>query len=148
MRMWYGVSGIAVRCKLWALLMMLSPSCFAHATHIFISFSMPKQSIMQWLEQAKKANANVYLKGFINNSFKQTINEASKVTTEQSAPFLLDPKSFEKFDIRQVPAVVFVDDNQEPITVYGDIGLSAAANIVAVRTKCVAAEEVIKLLPS
>jgi type-F conjugative transfer system pilin assembly protein TrbC len=107
---------------------------------------MPEMSIKQWLQQAEKANAQVYLRGFVENSFKKTINRATLVIKDNSQGFLLDPKEFEKHKIEKVPAVVFVDDNQEPITVYGDMGLLPAAQLVATRAESKSAKEVIEKL--
>lgn len=122
--------------------MILSNACFAK-THVFISFSMPKESIKQWISQADKANAQVYLRGFINDSFKQTMLEASFLVNENSREgFLLEPKLFEKFKIEKVPAVVFVEDNQEYVVVYGDIGLKAAAESAMSRQHSDAAKKV------
>lgn len=144
--MWCGVSDIAVRCKLFVLIMMMSNSCFAHVAKVFISFSMPEMSIKQWLQQAEKAHTQVFLRGFVDNSFKKTINKATLVIKDNSQGFLLDPKEFERYKIEKVPAVVFVDDNQEFITVYGDVGLLPAAQLAATRAESKAAKEVIEKL--
>jgi len=126
--------------------MMMSNSCFAHVAKVFISFSMQEMSIKQWLQQAEKAHAQVYLRGFVDNSFKKTINQATLVIKDNSQGFLLDPKEFERYKIEKVPAVVFVDDNQESITVYGDVGLLPAAQLAATRAESKAAKEVIEKL--
>ncbi|MBI2792172.1 MAG: type-F conjugative transfer system pilin assembly protein TrbC [Gammaproteobacteria bacterium] len=144
--MWSGVNDIAVRYRLFFFIILMSNNCFAHSTKVFISFSMPEMSIKQWLQQAEKANAQVYLRGFVENSFKKTINRATLVIKDNSQGFLLDPKEFEKHKIEKVPAVVFVDDNQEPITVYGDMGLLPAAQLVATRAESKSAKEVIEKL--
>jgi type-F conjugative transfer system pilin assembly protein TrbC len=124
----------------------MSNICYAEGTHIFISFSMPKTSIKQWLEQGAKANAQVYLRGFVKDSFKETIIESSEIIDEGSPGFLLDPKMFEKYKIEKVPAVVFEEKGQEPIIVYGDIGLLAAAEAVHRVTDNANAEKVISYL--
>ncbi len=145
--MLYGVNAIAVRCKLFLLLMILNSGCFAE-TKVFVSFSMPRTSIQQWLEQADRAKAQVYIRGFVNNSFTDTMKEAATLVKESSQEgFLLDPKSFERFHIDKVPAVVFIDDNQEPIVIYGDIGLQAAAERALAKASSVAAEKVLRNLP-
>lgn len=138
----FGASAIVARYKFLAVLLMFVNSCWAQSTHIFISFSMPKTSIQQWLSQAEKAHAQVHLRGFINNSFKQTMAEAGTLFKKDNYEgFLLDPKIFEQFKIEKVPAVVFVEDNQDYVVLYGDIGLKAAAEAAITRTNSGAAKK-------
>lgn len=116
----------------------------AQSTHIFISFSMPRASILQWIEQAEKTQSSVHLRGFVNNSFKETMQVSNELLkNNQNGGLLLDPKLFEHYHIQTVPAVVFVEDNQEPVIVYGDIGLKAAAEMALARVNLRVARKVL-----
>lgn len=140
----FGEKGTVVLCKFVTFILMLLPTIsYSAGVHIFISFSMPKTSIKQWIEQADKANVQVYLRGFVKDSFKQTVIESSEIISESSPGFILDPKMFDKFKIEKVPAVVFEEKGHEPIIVYGDIGLLAAAEAAQRLTGSAKAIEVI-----
>jgi conjugal transfer pilus assembly protein TrbC len=92
---------------------------------IFVSFSMPKESIKGWITQAKKVGAAVYIRGLVNNSFKDTAKIISGLVQDQSGGLLIDPTLFKKHSITQVPAVVVV--NRESFDViYGDVTLDYA----------------------
>ena len=39
---------------------------------IFISFSMPEESLKQWIAQAQRIHAPLIIRGLINNSFTET----------------------------------------------------------------------------
>jgi conjugal transfer pilus assembly protein TrbC len=104
---------------------------------IFVSFSMPKESIKTWALEANKIGANVVIKGLVNNSFKDTIatvyefikdNQARSV---QAQGVVLDPTLFEKFHINKVPAVVVADHFDNYDVVYGDVTLDYALSTIA-----------------
>ena len=73
---------------------------------IFVSFSMPKTSLQQWLAQAHRIGASVVIRGLINNAFKDTLSTMTALLSDNVSGLLLDPTLFQKFDIKQVPAVV------------------------------------------
>lgn len=102
---------------------------------IFVSFSMPDESLKGWLREANMINAPVIVRGFVNNSFKDTINKIGALTKDNHGGIQIDPTLFQRFHVDKVPAVVVV---KEPncITgmsctfdydiVYGDVKLSYA----------------------
>jgi conjugal transfer pilus assembly protein TrbC len=95
---------------------------------IFVSFSMPKESIKGWIAQAQKVGASVYIRGLVNNSFKDTAKAVSELVQDQVGGVLIDPNLFKKYSITQVPAVVVVNgkDEKEDFVVYGDVSLDYA----------------------
>jgi conjugal transfer pilus assembly protein TrbC len=118
---------------------MLSP-CYATQwvdknIIIFVSFSMPDESLKGWLREANMVNASVIVRGFVNNSFKDTINKIGALTKNNHSGVQIDPTLFQQFHVEKVPAVVVV---KEPncITgmscifdydiIYGDVQLSYA----------------------
>jgi type-F conjugative transfer system pilin assembly protein TrbC len=86
---------------------------------IFVSFSMPEQSLKLWSQQAEKTGSNLILRGLINNSIQATTQ--NKII----GGFNIDPEMFQKYDIKTVPAVVLVKNNQYDV-VYGDTSLESA----------------------
>ncbi len=113
-----------------------------HNVFIFVSFSMPKQSLRLWVQQAKAAGATLVLRGLVNNSFRQTAAAVQTLMTDQRGGLTIDPNVFRRFHIQQVPAVVVANGAAsrclDPATcsltappydvVYGDVSLTAALN--------------------
>lgn len=80
---------------------------------IFVSFSMPRQSLVSYLSTAKKIHAHVVMRGLVDNSFKTTFKEISGLVEEaHGGGIQLDPVLFKTFHITEVPAVVILSDNQ------------------------------------
>jgi type-F conjugative transfer system pilin assembly protein TrbC len=73
---------------------------------IFVSFSMPADSLKLWLEQAHKAGAKVVIRGLVNNSFKQTRLAVGQLLGKNIGGLQIDPTLFSRFAINKVPAVV------------------------------------------
>ena len=92
---------------------------------IFISFAMPMKSISGWLKQANLIGASVYLRGFVNNSFKDTLEIARQLFEKVVGGVLIDPTVFNKYSILQVPAVVVQGDHDFDV-IYGDVTLDYA----------------------
>lgn len=93
---------------------------------VFVSFAMPKPSLIVWQEQAKHYGAVLLLRGFVNNSLKATLQQlAIDTTSNKVLQVSVDPMAFERYHITQVPAVVLAQGEKVDI-VYGNIGLSAA----------------------
>ncbi len=67
---------------------------------IFVSLSMPETILKQYDSIAKKIGAKLVMRGFKNNSFKETINYTQKIAIE------VDPVAFKKFGITSVPSFV------------------------------------------
>ena len=67
---------------------------------IFVSLSMPKSLLEQYDSMARKIGAKLVMRGFKNNSFKETIKYTQKIAIE------VDPVAFKKFDVTAVPSFV------------------------------------------
>lgn len=97
---------------------------------IFISFSMPENSIKQWMSDAEKIQAPVVVRGLINNSFKETMQRMSKLTQDNHGGLQLDPTVFHDFHIDKVPAMV-VNNGHDFDVIYGNVTLPFALKKVA-----------------
>lgn len=113
---------------------------------IFASLSMPEASLKRIGQQARRAGAAVIFRGLRygmgQGNWKRSV-EAMKPVTDTGAVVLIDPRQFERFDIRTVPAVVVslhaLEDCAEgacasrSARVDGDVSLEYALERVAVR---------------
>lgn len=107
---------------------------------IFVSFSMPKESIKGWMNDAEKIHSPVLVRGLVNNSFKETTKKIMALSEDNHGGVQLDPQLFKAFDIKQVPAVVVIQDIQCVTTktcsgtydvVYGNVHLDYALEKIA-----------------
>jgi len=97
---------------------------------VFISSSMPIKSIQQWAIQAEKLGAELVIRGFVNNSFKDTVILAQKLFSKhQVGGFNVDPFKFQKYEIEAVPTVV-LDVGGVVDKVHGDIGLIEVLELI------------------
>jgi len=96
---------------------------------VFISFSMPKESIKGWMNEAAKINAPVVIRGLVNNSFRETLNRVNELTGDNKGGVQIDPMLFREYKVSQVPAVVVRNANDHDV-VYGDAHLDYALQTV------------------
>ena len=86
---------------------------------IFVSFSMPSESLQRVVAQARKAGATVVLNGFKNNSWKATA-EAIRDLGETGGNVIINPNAFAKYEIKSVPALIVARaDSVEQISSAG-----------------------------
>jgi len=72
---------------------------------VFASFSMPTESLKQLVSTVAKVGGSVVLRGFKNNSYRQTV-QAIAALGEASASVSIHPKAFAQYKITAVPAFV------------------------------------------
>ncbi len=146
----------------WAICWLLSSSltCIANIPNkniepnetnpilIFVSLAMPQPSLIQWFIQAKKINGPIFIRGLIDNSFKETQINVTSLAEDSNNGVILDPRIFEQYDITEVPAVVIHNTSisclpnqscsQMPPfnVVLGDMGLDTALSLVANDNDC------------
>ena len=78
---------------------------------IFISSSMPINSLKQFSIASNKANGVMVLRGLINNSFKQTVSFIRTLNNKQGTRVIIDPNAFNLFAVKKVPEIVVIIDN-------------------------------------
>ena len=84
---------------------------------LFLSFTtLDKDTVLMYAKQAVKYHIPIVLRGFINNSFKET-GTYIKVIREQfpELTILIDPPAYEKYDITVIPALVVSKSAANPI---------------------------------
>ncbi|MGO4158719.1 type-F conjugative transfer system pilin assembly protein TrbC [Cupriavidus sp. YAF13] len=113
---------------------------------VFASLSMPEATLKRIGQQARRAGAAVIFRGLRygmgQGNWKRSV-DAMKPVTDTGAVVLIDPRQFERFDIRTVPVVVVslnaLEDCAEgacanrSARVDGDVSLDYALERVAVR---------------
>ena len=77
---------------------------------IFISSSMPRASIVNYIEESRKYGATLVLRGFKNNSLKQTVSYI-KSLSDKGANVIIDPRSYRMFGIDSVPQIILISEN-------------------------------------
>ena len=65
-----------------------------NSVYVFISFSMPKESLQQWAAQAKKVHAPLVIQGLVNDSFTKTQQAVAALSSEHQSGVVLDPRLF------------------------------------------------------
>ena len=70
--------------------------------YIFISFSMPKETIKALAHEAEKQKGVLVIRGLVENSFVKTV----KAIQEIGAGVVLDPTLFKEYNIKVVPTFV------------------------------------------
>lgn len=79
---------------------------------VFVSLSMPRQSLIKTMHDANKIGASVAIRGLVNDSFKTTYQEIGGLVKEAGGGGIeLNPLAFKRFQIDRVPAVVVITPN-------------------------------------
>jgi type-F conjugative transfer system pilin assembly protein TrbC len=90
---------------------------------VFVSFSMPKESLKSLLKAAEKYNTTLVLWGLKDNSFKQTQLLMQEYGQNQEGGFEINPQLFKAYQITKVPTFVMVDGEGEINRLSGNVTL-------------------------
>ncbi len=92
---------------------------------VFVSFSMPKASLIELNNQAQKYNATLVMRGIYKNSFREMRKKILEISSD-GLSINIDPKAFEQYNIKQVPTFVLIDKNKEINRLSGNVSLDYA----------------------
>lgn len=92
---------------------------------VFVSFSMPKASLIELNKRAQKYNAILVMRGIYKNSFHEMRKKILEISSD-GLSINIDPKAFEKYNIKQVPTFVLVENNKEINRLAGNVSLDYA----------------------
>ena len=92
---------------------------------IFVSFSMPKASLIELNNQAQKYNATLVMRGIYKNSFREMRKKILEISSD-GLSINIDPKAFEQYNIKQVPTFVLIDKNKEINRLSGNVSVDYA----------------------
>lgn len=76
---------------------------------IFVSFSMPKDLLWSYQEQAKLYGARLVIKGLVSNDFKKTA-QAMDLGDGKVMTLDVNPRLFRDYGIERVPSIVIAGD--------------------------------------
>lgn len=112
---------------------------------VFISFSMPMESIKRIVQETSKIDGVVVLRGFVDGSYQKTA-EIIATLGEKRGNIQVNPEAFKKYKIEQVPSIILVQSDQEGsvdsegcalpgtfIGISGDVSLPYALNRIKER---------------
>ncbi len=99
---------------------------------VFVSFSMPKQSLVALSKEAKNHGAVLVMRGLKDDSFKATQAAFEGLGKDVESGIEINPEAFETYQIKQVPVFVLVKtiqgkDSREVSRLSGNVSLTFAA---------------------
>ncbi|MGE0198147.1 MAG: type-F conjugative transfer system pilin assembly protein TrbC [Simkaniaceae bacterium] len=78
---------------------------------VFISFSMPEASLLSFAKELESCGGAFVVRGLPNNSFAEFFNKLNHLKEiGMDAPILIDPDSFEEYEVTEVPTIVLKGD--------------------------------------
>ena len=80
---------------------------------VFVSFSVPQQTLERLVEQAARAKATLVLRGFVNGSLQDTVLRVQRLIGEREVAFQIDPQAFDRFTIAKTPSFVLVREGAQ-----------------------------------
>ena len=84
-----------------------SKSWGAEGIIIFVSFSMPKEMLWSYSEQAKQYGARLVIRGLVENSFKKTVS-ALNIGNDRYLKLDINPNLFKEYGISKVPSIAVI----------------------------------------
>lgn len=78
----------------------------SNAPVVLVSFSMPESQIKSLLEEAKRINAFVVIRGLIDDDFDKTIRKIKALSGEKVSGVAIDPTLFRRFNVTTVPTFI------------------------------------------
>ena len=104
---------------------------------IFVSLSMPRQMLERYAEQAKRFNAVMIMRGFVDDKLSTT-RATLQGLNKAGASWQISPEPFTHFKIDKVPAIVMATAESASVTeegcaapetytsIFGDMSVHAA----------------------
>ncbi len=83
---------------------------------VFVSLSMPQATLQRLVDQAARAKASVFIRGFSNGSLRATVVQVQGLIGQRQVAVQIDPQAFDRFSIERVPSFVLVRDGTRPIS--------------------------------
>ena len=92
---------------------------------VFVSFSMPKASLIELSDQAEKYNTTLVLRGIHEDSFAKTKDKILEINPK-GLHLDIHPDLFKQYDIKRVPTFVLVKNGREVSRLSGNVTLEFA----------------------
>ena len=94
---------------------------------VFVSFSMPKASLVELSDQSLKYNATLVLRGICEGSFLKTKEKILEINPN-GLRLDIHPDLFKQYDIKRVPTFVLVKNGKEVSRLSGNVTLEFASS--------------------
>jgi len=108
-------------------------------TAYFLSASVPEKEMAILMKAAEARNIPVYFRGLVGDSMEQTAKYMMymmyMVTTYKVRGVQIDPVRFDRYSVKQVPALVKKCGDHFDI-VYGNVALNQALDMISQRGDC------------
>ncbi len=78
---------------------------------IFVSFSMPHESLMRIIEQSEKTGARLVFRGFKGEKLTDMANHLAELLGKHRVVAMVHPPAYSQFKVVQVPALVIAQSN-------------------------------------
>jgi type-F conjugative transfer system pilin assembly protein TrbC len=92
---------------------------------VFVSFSMPKASLMKLGDQSQKYKATLVLRGIHEDSFLKTKDKILEINPK-GLQLQIHPDLFRQYNIKRVPTFVLVKNGMEINRLSGNVTLEFA----------------------
>lgn len=83
---------------------------------VFVSLSMPQATLQRLVDQAARAKASVFIRGFTGGSLRTTVAQVQSLIGQRQVAVQIDPQAFDRFTIERVPSFVLVRDGTRPVS--------------------------------
>jgi len=81
---------------------------------VFVSLAMPKPTLLRLVDQAARAKAAILIRGFANNSLRETVARIQQLIDQREVAVLIDPQAFDRYAVKRVPTFVLARDGSRP----------------------------------
>ncbi|MHB9100762.1 MAG: type-F conjugative transfer system pilin assembly protein TrbC, partial [Sulfuricella sp.] len=78
---------------------------------IFVSFSMPRESLLRIVEQSEKSGARLIFRGFHGDKMTDMATHISALLGKHRVEAVIHPPAFGLFKVNQVPALVLAQSD-------------------------------------
>jgi len=93
---------------------------------VFVSFSMPDRALLDFSHSLEKTGGSLVFQGLPKNSFAEFSKKILELKEKgMAAQVSIDPKAFQEFKIKNVPAIYLEDEGKYDIA-FGNISLAYA----------------------
>lgn len=82
------------------------PSNQAAELYLFVSFSLGEKALLNLAQEAKRWNATLVLRGFIEGSYAKTAKALQKIILKTGQGFIIDPELFSLFNVKTAPTYI------------------------------------------
>jgi type-F conjugative transfer system pilin assembly protein TrbC len=72
---------------------------------VFVSLSMPRNTLTQLAKDAKKVNGVLIMRGTVGGSLRQTVTAVQRLS-QQGVEIMIDPLAFKRYGVQVVPSVM------------------------------------------